>query len=323
MLVHRFRKLHPYDVEINLLNACNLRCVYCRCPEVTTRLLTTEQWSDVIRQLGTVGAVRIRFQGGEPTLRKDFPVLSAAVQEAGAVSGVTTNGLAIAAQPALLDHVDEVIFSLDAVTPEIHDRLRGAGTHAQVVRAIDVARERGVHTYVSMVVTNANLDEIEPLLAWCEARHVLLHAQPILFGRQYLSDERARYLALTREQQRAVHEQLGAWKRAGRGLLFTAATYEGVAAWADHDVLSTPMEGPSPCVAGRYHVHIEANGDVHPCVLHNASLTPKNIIADGFEAALLHVQRHDCGDCYTACLVERKAVFGLRPAALLEALKRH
>lgn len=45
-------------------------------------------------------------------------------------------------------------------------------------------------------------------------------------------------------------------------------------------------------------VHIEANGDVAPCVLHESPFTPKNLIRDGFEAALQHVQHHSCGDCF-------------------------
>jgi len=321
VLAHRFRELHPYDVEINLLNACNLRCVYCTCPDIKITLLNTEQWCAIIRQLGDVGALRIRFQGGEPTVRTDFGRLCAAVHDAGAVCGVTTNGLMIAAHPELLEHVDDVVISLDAVTPAVHDRLRGAGTHAKVVRAIDVARARGVRTYVTMVVTSENLDEIEPLLEFCEARGVVMHAQPVLFGRRYF-DDTARHLALTGAQQRAVHAQLAAWKRQGRALVFTASTYAGVAEWPDHDVVSIRADGASRCVAGRYHIHIEANGDVHPCFQHTATLTPMNIVTDGFEAALRHVQHHDCGDCYTACLVERKAVFGLRPDALLETLRR-
>jgi len=321
-MAHRFRALHPYDVEINLLNACNLRCVYCTCPDFKIPLLSTAQWSDIIRRFGEVGTLRVRFQGGEPTLRHDFRELCAAVQRAGAECGVTTNGLEVAKRPELLDHLDEIVISLDAVTPAIHDRLRGAGTHPQVVRAIDVARARGVRTYVTMVLNRDNLDELEPLLAFCEARGVVLHAQPILFGRPQYFDEGARHLALTDAQQRAVHTQLATWKRAGRALLFTAETYEGVARWPDHNVLATPAAGSSPCMAGKFHVHIEANGDVHPCVQHGSSLKPKNLVADGFEAALLNAQQHDCGDCYTACLVERKAAFGLRPAALREALRR-
>lgn len=59
-----------------------------------------------------------------------------------------------------------------------------------------------------------------------------------------------------------------------------------------------------------------------PCVQHGAELTPKNMVRDGLEAALRNAQRHDCGDCCTAYLVERKALFALRPTALMEMMRR-
>ena len=104
--------------------------------------------------------------------------------------------------------------------------------------------------------------------------------------------------------------------------MFSAAAYEKVLDWADPPTLSTPSEGESDCMAGRDYVHIEPNGDVHPCVMHGARFEPKNILRDGLEAALRHVRRHDCGDCWSAYLNERKLAFGLRPHALLEVVRR-
>jgi MoaA/NifB/PqqE/SkfB family radical SAM enzyme len=75
-------------------------------------------------------------------------------------------------------------------------------------------------------------------------------------------------------------------------------------------------------MAGKFYVHIEPNGDVHPCVQHAAAYTPKNIVRDGLHAALAHAQQHDCGNCFSAYLNERKALFALRPAALLEMARR-
>jgi len=75
-------------------------------------------------------------------------------------------------------------------------------------------------------------------------------------------------------------------------------------------------------MAGRFYIHIEPNGDIHPCAQHNASFTPKNIVRDGLEDALGHVQQHDCGNCFSAYLNERKGLFALRPNALLEMARR-
>jgi MoaA/NifB/PqqE/SkfB family radical SAM enzyme len=320
-LAHRFRELHPYEIQAVLLNACNLRCSYCRCPEIKTQLLTTAQWVDTIRGLGTLGALRIKFQGGEPTLRHDFTELCIEARRAGLLTAAITNGTRMADHPELLDALDEVVFSLDAVTPEIHDGLRGAGTHAQVVRAIGHARDRGLPTFVNMVVNRRNLAEVEPMLAFCEARGVQFNAQPVMFGVEFY-DPAARSIALTTDEIRAMHHRLAALKRAGRGLMFSARTYEGVAEWPDYETATHASDGESPCMAGKFYVHIDANGDVQPCVQHGARLAPKNVVRDGLEAALRNAQRHDCGDCFTAYLVERKALFGLRPTAIMEMMRR-
>ncbi len=320
-LAHRFQELHPYEVQALILNACDLKCVYCRCPEIRTNLMTTDQWRSIIQSLGALGTLRIKFQGGEPTLRSDFRDLCCEAQQAGLITAVVTHGLKIASHPVLLDHLDEIVVSLDSSTPEFHDRLRGAGTHTGAVQAIDLARERGLRTYVVMVVCRENYSELERMLEFCERRGIRLHAQPVLFGRDPF-DDRARDLALTGEQVRTMHQRLAEWKRQGRALMFSESAYQKVARWPDHGVLTTRSQGESPCMAGKFYVHIEANGDVWPCGQHGANFTPKNIILHGLMEALRHVRHHDCGDCFSAYLNERKAVFGLRPAALLEIVRR-
>ena len=68
--------------------------------------------------------------------------------------------------------------------------------------------------------------------------------------------------------------------------------------------------------------HVDPDGDVHPCGQHRASFTPLNLRTHGLEAALLNARRHDCADCSSAYLNERRLLFALRPAAALESLRR-
>lgn len=317
----RLRALHPFEVQAALLNACNLKCVYCRCPEITTRLMSTDQWRTVIRALAALGTLRIKFQGGEPTLRPDFRELCAVSQEAGILTAVVTNGFGIAQSPALLDHLDEVVVSLDSPRAELNDELRGPGCFEHATRTLDLARQRGVRVFVNMVLTQRNVADLEAMLEFCEARGARLNGQPATFGRVFY-DDRARALALSGEEVQAVHRRLAAWKREGRAVMFSAAAYEKVLRWPDPGVLTEESEGESGCMAGKDYVHIEPNGDVHPCVMHGARFEPLNIVRDGLEPALRRAQGHDCGDCWSAYLNERKLVFGLRPAALLEMARR-
>jgi len=320
-LRYRFRKLHPFEVQALLTDDCDLKCVYCACPTRKTPMMTTEQWLETIRGLASLGAMRVKFQGGEPTRRPDFRTISAAAQQAGLTTAVITNGLRISARPDLLDHLHEVVVSIDSPTPEIHDRLRGRGTHKRAVAALDLARSRGRKAYVVMVASRANVSQVEAMLDFCEARGVVLHVQPAIFGRDAF-DERGRHLGLDEEEMRRLHRSLAEYKRRGRALMFSARTYRNVADWPDHSVLTTRSQGRSGCMAGRSYVHIEANGDIWPCAQHGAAFTPKNIIRDGLAEALRAVRRHDCGDCFSTYLNERKAVFALKPRAVLGVIRR-
>jgi MoaA/NifB/PqqE/SkfB family radical SAM enzyme len=320
--VHAWRPLHPFEVQAALLTACNLKCAYCRCPELRTRVLATRTWLEIVAGLARLGTLRIKYQGGEPTLYPGFRELCDASRAAGIRTAAITNGIRVSEDPSLLDHLDEIVVSLDSLRPEVHDRARGAGSHARAVRALLVARERGMPAYAVMVMTRENVGELEELLGFCEEHGIGFHAQPMVFGRPAY-DEKARGLALDDETVGRIHRRLAELRRAGRPLMFAARTYELAARWPSHEVLTTPSEGDSPCMAGRSYIHIEPNGDVWPCGQHgDEGFVARNIVADGLERALANASRHRCGDCYSAYLNERKAVFGLRPHALRELVRR-
>jgi MoaA/NifB/PqqE/SkfB family radical SAM enzyme len=320
-LRHRLRELHPFEVQAVLLNACNLRCAYCRFPELPTHPLGTAAWLAILRRLGELGCLRIKFQGGEPTLRKDFAELAAAARAAGIRTAVVSNGQRIAEAPELLDALDECVISVDALDPAVHDAQRGAGSHPRALRALELARARGLASYAVMVVTRDNRSQVEPLLAWCEARGIGFHAQPVDFGLHY-TDPAARHLALSDGEMRELHASLARWSSAGRGVMFSPAAYERLLAWPDPAQRTERSRGPSRCMAGRFYAHIEANGEVWPCQQHGADWKPLNAASDGLDAALRHAQGHDCGDCWTAYLTERKLLFGLQPAALAAWVRR-
>lgn len=125
-------RLHvaPLVAELFVTENCNLECVSCNCWRETTRdELSTDEWFDVIDQLGAAGIIKANFTGGEPLLRADTPLLMRRAVAAG-IGDLHLNTNAI-----LLDErrLDEVLaagvrsfnISVDGATPELHDRLRG------------------------------------------------------------------------------------------------------------------------------------------------------------------------------------------------------
>ena len=193
--------------------------------------------------------------------------------------------------------------------------------YEQAVRAIDLALKRGLLTIVNMTVCRLNLDEVEPMLEFCEARGVLAHMMPVISSLHCSSPE-SKNLALTHDEARQLHLRLAEWKRQGRGLLFSAEIYQKAADWPDASRLTIPSNGLSPCMGGKSYVHIEPNGDVYPCGHHPDNFEAKNLLREGLVEALRHVKHHNCGDCWTPTMNERKALFGLRPSALREVLRR-
>ena len=319
---HRFAKLHVFEVQAVLLNDCNLRCSYCACPDLGGATLSTEQWIDLLAKFRAAGTLRIKWQGGEPTIRRDFSLLCEVVRSHDIICAVVTNGIAIARNPELLTHLDEVVVSVDSATPEHHDRQRGTGTHALAMRAIDEARSRGRRVYVNMVVTKDTQHEVPAMLHFCEQRQIGLNVQPAMFSRTYQRREAA-HLGLSVAEEQALERQLAAWRREGRPLMFAAEAYEQAARWPDYTAPTASSAEPSNCMAGRFYVHVEPNGDVFPCVLQGSpGFVPQNVVRDGFEAAVLHAREHHCADCFLPYLNERKALFALRPAAVLAWIKR-
>jgi MoaA/NifB/PqqE/SkfB family radical SAM enzyme len=320
-LARRFRKLHPFEVEAALLNECNLHCLYCRYPDRLKPQMTTQQWKDIIRGFASLGTLRFKLHGGEPTLRPDFRQLTREVKDAGMIAAATTNGSRIANRPELLDYLRELIVSLDSPHGEVNDRIRGKGSYKLAVKTIDLARRHGLRTYVNMVLTRVNLGDLEEMLAFCEARSVTLNAQPLVCGGLYYI-EAGQPLSLSPGEIREAGELMIRWKKQGRRLIFSKWAYKKVLDWPDYSLASRKGRGVSPCVAGKDYIRVECNGDVLPCCQYTADFVPKNILRHGLVPSLLHVRTHNCRDCWLAYYNERQALFKLKPGAVWEAVKR-
>ena len=149
-----------------------------------------------------------------------------------------------------------------------------------------MARARGIRLFINMVVTNQSLDEIEPML-------------DVLRGARHRPQRPAGRLRPQVLRRRGA--PVCAQRRAGARHAPPAGGVEAPGTAADvrrldlrerarlgglRRAVAARARSGSACMAGRFYIHIEPNGDVHPCVQHGADFTPKNIVRDGLEAAL-------------------------------------
>jgi GTP 3',8-cyclase len=154
---------HQRDINylrISLTDACNLRCVYCMPEQMTFRpraeLLTDDELRRLITLCGAVGFRKIRFTGGEPTLR---PGLVDLVRHASRTPGIekvglTTNGVLLAplAQPLRDAGLQSVNLSIDSLDEARFRQLTRWGKLRDVRDGLDAARRAGLRIKLNAVV---------------------------------------------------------------------------------------------------------------------------------------------------------------------------
>jgi MoaA/NifB/PqqE/SkfB family radical SAM enzyme len=161
------------NVFFHILTQCNLKCKHCYINKKqhgknTLPLETIEAWLKVFAS--KTKNANVIFLGGEPTLHPD---LSLAIKKAKALGynsiTVDTNGylfhdILSKIEP---DVVDYFSFSLDGVTRETNDIIRGKGSYDTCIAGIKKAVLRGFTTSLIYTVSQMNLHEIDriaPLL---------------------------------------------------------------------------------------------------------------------------------------------------------------
>jgi len=161
------------NVFFHILTNCNLKCKHCyinkkQHGENTLPLDTIEAWLKVFASKNK--NANVIFLGGEPTLHPD---LSLAIKKAKALGynsiTVDTNGYVFHDILSKVDPdvVDYFSFSLDGVTRETNDMIRGKGSYDNCIAGLKKAILRGFTTSLIYTVSQMNLHEIDriaPLL---------------------------------------------------------------------------------------------------------------------------------------------------------------
>jgi MoaA/NifB/PqqE/SkfB family radical SAM enzyme len=161
----------PICLTWELTYACNLACVHCLSSSGRRdpRELSTAEAKSVIDELQRMQVFYVNIGGGEPTVRSDFwELLDYAVTHDVGVK-FSTNGIKLdearAAQLAATDYVD-VQISLDGATAEVNDHVRGPGSYATAIRALENLAAAGFgRPKISVVMTRQNVDQLDEFSA--------------------------------------------------------------------------------------------------------------------------------------------------------------
>jgi len=266
----------PICLTWELTYACNLACLHClsssgkRDPQE----LSTRQCKDVIDELQRMQVFYVNIGGGEPTVRPDFWELVDYATDHQVGVKFSTNGVritpAVARKLAASNYVD-VQISLDGATAEVNDAIRGRGSFAMVVRALQNLKDAGFRdTKISVVMTRHNVEQLDEFKALADrfgATLRITRLRPSGRGADVWDE-----LHPTARQQRRLYDWLTTH---GDGVL-TGDSFFHLSAYGQ------ALPGLNLCGAGRVVCLIDPLGDVYACpfAIHESFLAG-NIVRDG------------------------------------------
>ena len=249
----KYRCNIPWAILLDPTSACNLHCTGCWAAEYGHKLnLSYDEIDSIICQGKELGVHIYIYTGGEPLVRKhDLIKLCEAHPDCAFLC--FTNATLI--DEEFCQEMIRVKNFIPAISLEgdetTTDSRRGAGTYQKVLRAIDLLHERKLIYGISSCYTSVNWDAISSreyfqklidlgcLFIW------YFHYMPV-------GNDASPELLPTPEQRRAVLERI----RHNRSTMpLFAMDFQNDAQYV------------GGCIAGgRRYLHINANGDMDPCV---------------------------------------------------------
>ena len=243
----------PWILLFDPTSACNLHCKGCWAAEYGHKLnLSLETIDRIIQQGKDLGVYMYIYTGGEPMVRKkDLITLCERHPDCAFLS--FTNGTLI--DETFCQEMLRVKNFVPAISLEgfetANDGRRGSGVFEKVMHAMDLLREHNLPFGVSTCYTSANYEDISSesffdMMINMGAMFVwFFHYMPV-------GNEAVPEFLPTPEQRRTVYERIRAFR-------------------STKPIFSMDFQNDAEyvggCIAGgRNYLHINAAGDVEPCV---------------------------------------------------------
>src|SRR5438093_13329004 len=112
------------DLRVSVTDRCNFRCQYCMPAEglpwlERSEILSFEEIERLVRLMVAMGIRDVRLTGGEPLVRRDFPVLVSKLAQVDGIEdlSLTTNGYLLErdADALVAAGIDRVNVSIDSL----------------------------------------------------------------------------------------------------------------------------------------------------------------------------------------------------------------
>lgn len=162
----------PLLVIWEVTRACALACKHCRASAIDIRHpdeLSLEEGKSMLDDIAAMGTPVVVFTGGDPMQRDDLEDLIRYAKSLDLRVGTIP-----AATPRLTKErlrsigeagIDQIAFSLDASTPELHDEFRQVpGSYDIVMQGVEWLHELGISLQINSVISKTNLHDVDALI---------------------------------------------------------------------------------------------------------------------------------------------------------------
>ena len=266
----------PICLTWEITYACNLQCVHCLSSSGTRdpRELSTAQAKAVLDELRDLQVFYINIGGGEPMIRKDFFEILEHAETNDIGVKFSTNGTYITAENArrlaAMNYLD-IQISLDGVDAATNDAVRGKGSYATAIAAMNHLRDANFGQFkISVVVTRHNVNQLDAFKALADsygAQLRITRLRPSGRGADTWDE-----LHPTQQQQRQIYD----WLMKHGDNVLTGDSFFHLNAFGES------LPGLNLCGAGRVVCLIDPIGDVYACpfVIHD-QFKAGSLLSDG------------------------------------------
>ncbi|ROR11119.1 cyclic pyranopterin phosphate synthase [Erwinia sp. JUb26] len=201
-----------YYLRLSITDVCNFRCTYClpdgyRPQGANNKsFLSLDEIRRVTRAFAAAGTEKVRLTGGEPSMRRDFTDIIAAVRENKGIRqlAMTTNGYRLQRDVARWRDagLTGINVSVDSLDPRQFHAITGQDKFEEVMRGIDAAFDAGFSKVKvnSVLMRDVNYRQLDAFLAWIRTRPIQLRFIELmetgeggdLFRKQHVSGESIR-----------------------------------------------------------------------------------------------------------------------------------
>lgn len=251
---------------------CNMRCIHCGTAatlEKRQNELNTKEALDLIRQIAGLGAKKITLSGGEPFIRKDWPILAREVLKNKMICGLISNGFLldekVARQLFQLEKLGTIFvaISIDGME-KTHNHIRqNPGSFRRIQEVLTMLARENFPTAIITQVNKLNFPELS-LIQEFIFKFPNIYAWQVQVATPWGRMKEAKELAISTEEYvqlaKFLAEQIEIW-----GKRVVAA--DDIGYYTEYEKIFRPPDYPwSGCYAGICGLGIRSNGDITGCL---------------------------------------------------------